>query len=108
MRPYPQGMERLNARLGLKDPSPLELLEALVQYGVPLGLLREGEEAVLAYMDAYGPTVRVEAEAMLRFLREAPGDPMVRAALAYLAQDVELPEAILKEVLAKLEGKGLD
>lgn len=108
MRPYPRDMERLCARLGLKNPSPLELLEALVRYGVPLGLLKEGEEAVLAYMDAYGPTVRVEAEEMLRFLREAPGDPMVRAALAYIAHDVELPEAILREVLAKLEERRVD
>lgn len=92
--------------MGLEEGAGLvETVLALLEYGVPLALLREGEEAVLAYMRRYGPLERVSREAMEDFLKRAPGDKRVRAALLHLAQegDVLLPRGMWAELEAQLD-----
>jgi hypothetical protein len=99
-------MERVLKELGLEEGAGLvEAVLALLDYGVPLALLREGEEAVLAYMRRYGPLERVSQAAMEDFLKRAPGDRRVRAALLYLAQegDVLLPRGMWAELEARLD-----
>jgi hypothetical protein len=99
-------MERVLKELGLEEGAGLvEAVLALLDYGVPLALLREGEEAVLAYMRRYGPLERVSQEAMEDFLKRTPGDKRVRAALLHLAQegDVLLPRGMWAELEARLD-----
>jgi len=99
-------MERVLKELGLEEGAGLaEAVLALLDYGIPLALLREGEEAVLAYMRRYGPLERVSQRAMEDFLKRTPGDKRVRAALLHLAQegDVLLPRGMWAELEAQLD-----
>ncbi len=91
--------QKLLHALGLGEgASPVEVLRRLMDFGVPLTLLKEGPEAVLVHMERYGPLVEISWQEMMDFLEALEGqiDPRWERALKGL-----------KYLLALREGQGV-